>query len=95
MEGTIKQVKGDRESALVYEVDGNKMAEMVYMMSEPQKLVILHTEVDEALKGQNIGKKLQASLVEYARQNAIKVVPVCPFAKAMFRTMKAWQDVLV
>ena len=94
MEGTIKQVTGDKESAFVYEVEGNKMAEMVYMMSDPKKLVILHTEVDDALKGQNIGKKLQTALVEYARENQIKVVPVCPFAKAMFRTMKAWQDVL-
>jgi len=95
MDGVIKQVTGENESAFIYEVGGKKLAEMVYMMSEPNKMVILHTEVDESLKGQNMGKKLQSALVDYARANQIKVVPVCPFAKAMFRTVTAWRDVLV
>jgi predicted GNAT family acetyltransferase len=95
MEGKVRLVVGEKESAFVYEVEGKKLAEMVYMMSEPNKLVILHTEVDESLKGLSVGKKLQTALVEYVRANNIKVVPVCPFAKAMFRKIKDWQDVLV
>ena len=94
MNGIIKQVENENESAFIYEVEGNKLAEMVYTMSEPSKMVILHTEVDESLKGQNMGKKLQSALVDFARTNHIKVVPVCPFARAMFRTMTAWRDVL-
>jgi predicted GNAT family acetyltransferase len=94
MDGIIKQVNGENESAFIYEAEGKKLAEMVYTMSEPGKMVILHTEVDESLKGKNIGKKLQSALVDYARGNHIKVVPVCPFARAMFRTMTAWRDVL-
>ena len=95
MEGIVKQVKDGEEEAFIYEVDEKRLAQMVYMMSDPQKMVILHTEVDESLKGLSIGKKLQTALVEFARANHIKVVPVCPFARAMFRKIKEWQDVLV
>jgi predicted GNAT family acetyltransferase len=48
-------------------------------------LIVFHTEVDESLKGQNIGKKLLEEMVNYARQNELKVFPYCPFVKAQFR----------
>ena len=57
-------------------------------------MIIEHTEVDESLKGQNVGKKLLESLVHYVREHKIKVVPYCPFAKAMLERTKEWQDIL-
>lgn len=70
------------------------MAEMVYVMAG-QQMIIDHTDVDPSLKGQGIGKQLQAELVEYVRKHQIKVIPLCPFAKATFDRMVEWQDVLV
>ena len=78
-----------------YEEGGKKLAEMAYFMRNEKLMVIDHTEVDESLKGQGIGKKLQAELVDYVRSNNIKVIAVCPFAKANFEKMPEWQDVLV
>ena len=56
------------EGMFYYEVSGKKLAEMAYFMRNEQLMVIEHTEVDPALKGQGIGKKLQAGLVDYARK---------------------------
>ena len=69
-------------------------AEMVYVMAGPKKMIIEHTEVDESLKGQGIGAKLLESLVDYVRKEEIKVIPLCPFAKATFKKRSDLQDVL-
>ena len=85
----------DHRGAFIFEVSGNALAEMAYTMANDHTMIIEHTEVDESLRGQGIGKTLQAALVDYVRENNIKVIPLCPFAKSYFERMKEWQDVLV
>jgi len=91
----IKHRQDGKGGAFYLERDGKQLAQMVYTMAGDRKMIIEHTEVDESLQGQGIGKKLQAELVDYVRANGIKVLPLCPFAKATFQRMKEWQDVLV
>jgi len=63
-------------------------------MAGEDKMIIEHTEVDDSLQGQGVGKKLQAELVAWVRAHGIHVLPLCPFAKATFARMPEWQDVL-
>ena len=88
------QQNGNRGSFFV-EDGARRFAEMVYVLAGPQKMIIEHTEVDESLKGQGIGVKILESLVEFVRKENIKVVPLCPFAKATFQKRKDFQDVLI
>jgi uncharacterized protein len=94
MSESIKQVFDGKKGSFFYELDGVRMGEMAYVMAGEHKMIIDHTQVDEVLKGQGIGKKLQAELVAYVRAHDIKVIPLCPFAKATFQKTKEWQDVL-
>lgn len=80
--------------AFVYMANGLQLGEMVYTMAGDTKMIIEHTEVDESRRGRDIGKQLLERLIEFARERHIKVIPLCPFASAMFRRNKAWQDVL-
>ncbi|MEB2785056.1 GNAT family N-acetyltransferase [Algoriphagus persicinus] len=41
-----------------------------------------------------MGLKLLNELVEYVREEEIKVIPLCPFAKAMFKKEEELRDVL-
>ena len=82
------------KGAFRYIFEDNILAEMAYSMPNASLLIIDHTEVDESLKGQGLGKKLQQDLVDYVRANGIKVIPICPFARTQFERMKEWQDVL-
>jgi len=50
--------------------------------------------VSEALRGKSAGKQLVAAAVEYARANQLKIIPLCPFAKAVFDKTPTFQDVL-
>ncbi|RAV27760.1 GNAT family N-acetyltransferase [Sinomicrobium soli] len=92
--GEIKHIHNNSKGAFTYTEDGKRLAEMAYVMAGGEKMIIEHTGVDESLKGQGVGKKLQAALVDHVRENGIKVVPLCPFAKAMFERNTDWQDVL-
>ena len=74
--------------------DGAILAEMVYSMSSPDKMIIEHTEVDESLEGKGAGKQLVETAVLYARNHNIKIVALCPFAKSILDKVTAWQDVL-
>ena len=56
------------------------LAELVYRR-RADRIVLVHTEVPDALSGQGIGGTLvQAALAEAAAEN-LTVVPLCPFAR--------------
>jgi uncharacterized protein len=74
--------------------DGAILAEMVYTMPSPDKMIIEHTEVDESLEGKGVGKQLVQTAVEYARTHNIKIIPLCTFTKGVLDRKKEWQDVL-
>ncbi len=78
--------KDDGKKGLFYvEKDGKQVAEMTYVHSAPNKIIIDHTEVDDSLKGQGVGYELVAASVDYLRNNNLKVMPLCPFAAAVFK----------
>lgn len=58
------------------------------------KFYVLHTEVPEALEGQGIGGALVRTAVEYAREQGVKVVPFCPFAKAWLQRHHDYDDMV-
>ena len=77
------------------EEDEKQLAEMTYSLSGQEIMIIDHTEVDEVLKGKNVGNLLLNRAVEYARENHLKIFPLCPFANAVFKKrQEEFKDVL-
>jgi predicted GNAT family acetyltransferase len=76
-------------------VSSEKIAgKMTYSITNKELIIIDHTEVDPTFKGQGIGKRLLQALVEYCRENNIKVIPLCPFAAASFQKDETIRDIL-
>lgn len=69
-------------------------AEMTFSRASPRLIIIDHTEVPAALRGQRIGDRLVARAVADARAAGAKIFPLCPFAAAQFRRHPEYQDVL-
>ena len=90
----IQHKKVGTKGLFYVENDGNILAEMVYSMASPEKMIIEHTEVSEQLKGKNVGSQLVHTAVEYARTHGIKIVPLCPFAYSVFKKKPEYADVL-
>ena len=58
------------------------------------RVIIDHTDVDDALRGTGAGKKLVAAAVEWARAENARLMPLCPFARSVFDKTPAYADVL-
>lgn len=91
----IQHKEGKTRGMFFIEEDGEIIAELVYGNGGENIIVIEHTEVDDRLRGQNIGYELVHRTVEHARMHGLKVSPVCPFAKAVFDKKPDFGDVLV
>ncbi len=74
--------------------DGAILAEMVYSVTPANVMIIEHTEVSDELRGQSVGYKLVQTAVEYARTHNMKIILLCPFAKAVFDKKPEYADVL-
>ena len=69
-------------------------AEMTFTRIGEHQIIIDHTEVPEAFRGQGAGVRLVTRAVEDARAAGKKIIPLCPFAAAQFRRHQEWADVL-
>jgi predicted GNAT family acetyltransferase len=72
----------DNEAASRFELtaDGG-LGELVYRLRDG-RLVILHSEVPEALGGRGLGGQLVSAAVDRAARDGLTVVPLCPFARS-------------
>lgn len=89
----IKQRENGSKGAFYIEVDGKQEAEMTYSVAGTGRIIIDHTEVSDKLRGKNAGKQLVAAAVEHARKNKLKILPLCPFARAVFERTREYDDV--
>ena len=65
-----------------------EMAFLLYKRT-PEALVLIHTEVPPAGRGHRVGETLVETALESARASGLRVIPVCPFAKAFIRRRAA------
>lgn len=90
----IQKNDNGKKGEFLLNLDGIKLAFMTYTYAGPDKIIIDHTEVDESLKGQGVGYKLVEEAVSFAREHNLKIMPLCPFANAVFKKKTEYKDVL-
>ena len=90
----INREESEGKGKFFIEENGKQLALMTYKKSGEGKIVIDHTEVDESLQGEGIGNDLVEAGVKFARENNLKIVPTCPFAKKVIDDVPEYQDVL-
>lgn len=89
----IKLQQTGNKGAFFIEENGKMLAEMTFSKAGDNLIIIDHTEVSDALRGTGAGKKMVAQAVEYARSNNLKILPLCPFARAVFDKTPEYNDV--
>lgn len=91
----LTAVPPSSKGAFVVDGDnGERLAEMTYTHAGDTMVIIDHTHVSDALKGQGVGKQLVLAAVAWLRTSGLKVIPLCPFAKSVFDRDPALADVL-
>lgn len=89
----IEHEESNGHGAFFVAGDDRRLAEMAYRRKDPHLVVIVHTEVDDALRGQGVGRKLLDATVAWARETGTKLAATCPYVKAQFEKDRSLDDV--
>lgn len=73
---------------------GRTLAELIYSIDDGGRAILEHTEVSDELRGQGVARRLVEAAVAWARESGTRLVPICPFASAIFRRDASLRDVL-
>jgi len=90
----VKQINEGHKGYFAAVENETEAGRMTYTWVGDTKFIIDHTEVNPAFNGKGVGKQMVVAAVEYARENQLKIIPLCPFAKATFDKNTDLQDVL-
>ena len=74
---------------------GEEAAELTYSVTTPTLIIADHTGVPDSFRGTGAGLALVRALVDAARTDGFKVVPLCPFVNATRKKHPDWADVFV
>lgn len=88
----IKLSESDSNGRFYMSDAGKTLAEMSWVKGSDSYIIVDHTMVSDALKGQGIGKMLLEKMVELARRRNIKIMPLCPFVKSVFDKTSEYAD---
>lgn len=88
------QIEENEEQGYYFiEQDGARAAEMEFRR-RADRLIIVHTGVNEGYEGKGYGKMLVEKAITDAREGKYAIVPVCKFARKYFDKHPEAADVL-
>lgn len=73
--------------------DGAKIGEITFVRSGVDIFIIDRTNVIEGFRGGQVGLNLVRHVCDLARAQKRKIMPLCPFARAMFNRYSEFDDV--
>ncbi|WP_452224114.1 GNAT family N-acetyltransferase [Lacinutrix chionoecetis] len=91
---TIKQEDNDKKGRFAIYKNDEFAGELTYTWAGKNKFIIDHTGVEDQFGGQGFGKKLVMKSAAFARENNLKIIPLCPFAKKILEADESFNDVL-
>jgi predicted GNAT family acetyltransferase len=85
----------DNPAELRYELvdDGRVLGEILYRR-DPDRIVLVHTEVPPELEGKGLASRLVAGALDDIRARGLRVVPVCPFVRSYLRDHPGFDDLV-
>ncbi|RIO53890.1 GNAT family N-acetyltransferase [Staphylococcus pasteuri] len=88
-----EEIKQGTNKFYVGEDENDPKAVITFKAVDNNEIDIDHTGVSDELGGQDLGKKLVYQVVDYARENNLKIIASCPFAKDVLEKDDSVQDV--
>lgn len=77
-----------------FELNLDGVRSMLTYRRYPDRIILDHTEVPQAQEGHGLAAKLTGAALEFARQNHLKVVPMCPYVADFLKKHPEQQDLL-
>jgi predicted GNAT family acetyltransferase len=85
----------DNPTQLRYDiiVDG-KPAGFARYVRKGNRIIFVHTEVDDAYEGHGLGSRLAQGALDDARARGLAVVPLCPFIERYIQKHPEYEDLV-
>lgn len=84
--------QGGRYVARIGGVEGE--AELVFTRRGADLISADHTGAPETMRGTGAAAALVVAMVEDARKNGFRILPLCPYVRAQYRKHPDWADVM-
>ena len=75
-----------------FEIDIDGQLSVLEYTFKNHRLFLMHTEVPPAVESQGMGTELAHAALEYARQNELTVVVICPFVQEYVASHPEYQS---
>lgn len=93
MKDDIQQKETEGKGMFYIEKNGEMVAQLTYTLDDNNVMTLDHTETDPDETGQGLASNLVKHSVEYARDNNLKIDPLCDYAAAQFKRHKSYREV--
>lgn len=77
----MAEIKHGQNKLYIGESEDMPKAEITFQKNTNSNLIVDHTFVSDELRGQGIAGQLVEAMVNYAKQEGVKLVPECSYAK--------------
>lgn len=92
MSETLDVVMNEETRRFEIELDG-ETAFAEYRLVD-HGIILPHTVVPDAFEGRGVGSALAKAALGYAREQELKVIPLCPFIAAYITKHPEWHDLV-
>ena len=88
------EVKKGKNKFYVGESSENFIAHITYVYEQDNVIAVDHTYVSPELRGKSIASKLLSEVVKMAREDNLKIIPICSYAVAKLTRNAEYEDIL-
>lgn len=90
---TISKEDDGRRGRYVARIDGiDAEGEITFTHRGPGIISANHTGVPEAMSGQGVAKALLAHMLDDARANGFRIIPICPYVRGQYARHPEWAE---
>ncbi len=86
----VEVIHNEAEDTFETRIEGH-LSRLEYMR-DGNNFIIEHVGVDPEFRGQGVAGKIMEAALEYARQNSLRVIPMCSYAAYYIRKNPQYLD---
>jgi len=89
----VKIVHKEADNSFLLMLDDENIGEIDYKL-DGVKMRLMHTGVNNEHGGKGYAKLLLDYVIGYARENNLKIIPICPYVVKAMRNKEFYKDIL-
>lgn len=95
MNHEIKHRESESRGMFYMDDKSGIISQLTYAKKDNGVMLVDHTETKKSLEGQGLASIVLQHVVKYAREQNLKIDPLCPFVEVQFELHPEYRDVLV